>query len=83
MLIFPREGKKRMGRREQEHNGMRKEFGGPTGPDRGGGGFNGGRIPRPASNPYILYSLSILYDFIAASLPFPPFLTIFDRNRPK
>jgi hypothetical protein len=60
MLIFAREGKKHKGRWEQDHDGMRKEFGGPAlrsfgeggriGPDRGGGRFNGGGIPRPAFN---------------------------------
>ena len=44
MLIFPREGKKHEGRQGQDHDGMRKEFGGQIGPDRGGG------IPRPAFN---------------------------------
>jgi hypothetical protein len=32
------------------------------------GGSNGGGIPRPASNPYILYPLSMLYDSIIASM---------------
>jgi len=68
MLIFSREGKKRMGRWGQDQDGMRKEFGGRIGPDRGGGSLNGGGTPRPAFNPYILYSLSMLYDFIVASV---------------
>jgi len=51
MLIFPREGEKRMGRRGQDHDGMRKEFGWRIGPDRGGGSFNGGGMLHPAFNP--------------------------------
>jgi hypothetical protein len=83
MLIFPREGEKRMGRWEQDHDGMLKEFGGRTGPDRGGGSLNGGGIPRPAFNPYILYPLSMLYDFIVASMLDSARFDHFDRNEPK
>ena len=32
-----------------------------------GGGCNGGGIPCPVSNPYILYPLSMLYDSTVAS----------------
>ena len=38
------------------------------GAEGGGEGFNGGGIPRPASNPLILYQLSMLYDFIVAGM---------------
>ena len=93
MLIFPREGEKRMGRRGKDHDGMRQEFGGPAlrsfgeggriGPDRGGGGFNGGGIPRPAFNPNILYSLSMLYDSIVASVLDSASFDHFAENRRK
>jgi len=62
---------------------MRKEFGCRIGPDGGGGGFNGGGIPRPASNPYILYPLSMLYDSIVASMLDSASFDHFDRNEPK
>ena len=77
MLIFPREGKKHKGKREPDHDGTRKESGGRIGPDRGGGSFNGGGMPHPASNPYILYPLSMLYDSIVASVLDSARLTIF------
>ena len=99
MLIFTREGKKRIGRRGQDHDGMRKEFGWPAlrsfgeggvpgeggriGLDHGGGSFNGGGIPCPASNPYILYPFSMLYDSIVASMLYSANFDHFGRNEPK
>jgi len=42
-----------------------------------------GRIPRLASNPYILYPLSMLYDSIPASLPFSGSFDHFEENNRK
>jgi len=58
------------GGRGQE--GARENCGWPTGPDRGGGGFNGGGIRLRVSNHSILYLLGVLYDFSAADMPFVP-----------
>jgi len=74
MLIFRREGKKRMGKGERNHDGMRQNLGWPAlrsfgeggmpgeggriGLDGGGEGCHGGGIPHRASNPSILYRLS-------------------------
>jgi hypothetical protein len=44
---------------------------------------DGGGIPHPASNPSILYLLSMLYDSIAASMPFSARLAIFEEKQPK
>ena len=40
------------------------------GPEDDGGRFNGAGTPRPAFNHSILHQLSMLYDSIAASMPF-------------
>ena len=83
MLLFPREGKKRMGRRGKDHDGMRQEFGWRVRPDRGGGSFKGGGISRPAFNPYILYPLSMLYDSGVARMLDSASFGLFGRNEPK
>jgi hypothetical protein len=44
---------------------------------------DGGGIPLLATNPSILYPLSIHYDSSVASLPFSANLAIFDENKPK
>jgi hypothetical protein len=49
------------------------------GAEGGGGAFNGGGIPRPASNHSILYQFSMLYDSIVLACFIPPVLTIFDH----
>ena len=56
MLTLRSEGKKRMGRRERDHDGMRRHCAWRIGPDGGGEGCAGAGAPRPAHNPSILYS---------------------------
>ena len=53
------------------------------GSEGGGGGFNGGGIPRPASNHLILYLFSMLLIPSLQACFIPPVLTIFARNEPK
>ncbi len=53
------------------------------GPNRGGGGLNGGGIRHPVSNPSILYSLSMIYNSIAARMPLCASFDDFEENQPK
>jgi len=80
MLIYPREGKKRMGRRGQDHDGMRKEFGWRIGPDRGGGGSTAAESrARPVILIYSIHLVCFMIPSLQACL-IPPVLTIFERN---
>ena len=82
MLIFRREGKKRMGRRERDGDRMRQNAGWPAlrRPGEEGGGFDGGGFARPIANPSILYPLSMIYDATAPSIPFPSIVTVIDER---
>jgi hypothetical protein len=53
------------------------------GSEGGGRGFNGGGIPRPASNHSILYQFSMLYDSIFAGILYSARFDHFDRNEHK